>query len=163
MNEHNVPAIDRSIYPMPVFANLVVRDLSATAAFYARAGFVTLATIPGPGGVPLLVHLRRMKYQDLLVTQGEPAAGSVSVSFAAGDADLDAVAIALRAAGPDVEGPLDTPWFTTDLRFTDPDGNRVVLTAPQMADQEQARAWARDAITGDFDAPDDDALGAALR
>ncbi|KRE28573.1 glyoxalase/bleomycin resistance/extradiol dioxygenase family protein [Agromyces sp. Soil535] len=163
MNEHNVPAIDRSIYPMPVFANLVVRDLRTTEAFYSRAGFVTLATIPGPGGVPQLVHLRRMKYQDLLVTQGEPAAGSVSVSFAAGDADLDAVAVGLRAAGADVEGPLDTPWFTTDLRFTDPDGNRIVFTAPRMADQEQARAWAEEGITGDFDAPDDDTLGAALR
>jgi catechol 2,3-dioxygenase-like lactoylglutathione lyase family enzyme len=159
MNAQQTPEIDRSIYPMPMFANLVVRDLEATAAFYARAGFATLATIPGPGGDPQLVHLRRMRHQDLLVTAGEPEAGSVSISFAAGGADLAAVAAALVDGGGEVEGPVDTPWFTTDLRFTDPDGNRMVLTEPRFAELEQAREWARDGIVGDFERPDD--LGGA--
>lgn len=149
------PAIDRSIYPMPMFVKAVVSDLSAAQALYAVAGFVTLATIPGPGGVPSLVHLRREKYQDILMTQGPPERGTMSASFAAGDVDLADVADRLRAAGAEVAGPVDTPWFTTDVAFTDSDGNAVTLAAPRMADQAAARAWAKNQITGDFEVPED--------
>ena len=112
MTEKTGPAIDRSIYPMPMFINLVVSDLAASETLYAQAGFVTLATIPGPGGIPSLVHLRREKYQDILMTQGAPARGTASASFAAGDVDLVGVADRLRAAGAEVAGPTDTLWFT---------------------------------------------------
>ncbi|HCH46690.1 MAG TPA: glyoxalase [Glutamicibacter sp.] len=154
MTEKNGPDIDRSIYPMPMFINLVVSDLTAGEAFYASAGFVTLATIPGPGGVPSLVHLRREKYQDILMTQGTAARGTVSASFAAGQIDLDEVADSIRGAGGNVTGPIDTPWFTTDVTFSDPDGNTVTLTAPRMVDQTAAQAWVNDQITGDFEAPE---------
>ena len=154
MTEKTGPAIDRSIYAMPMFVNLVVSDLAAAEALYAEAGFVTLATIPGPGGVPSLVHLRREKYQDLLMTQGAPARGTTSASFAAGDVDLVGVADSLRSAGAEVAGPIDTLWFTTDVSFTDADGNIVTLTAPRAADQAQAQAWASDQISGDFEIPD---------
>ncbi len=152
MTEKSAPVIDRSIYPMPMFVNLVVSDLERTATLYAHAGFITLATIPGPEN-PQLLHLRRMRNQDLLVTRGEPAAGSMTVSFAAGDVDLTAVAAELRDAGAIVEGPFDTPWFTADVRFTDPDGTTVVLTARRMADWDDAEAWAKDSIHGDFIRP----------
>lgn len=148
------PAIDRSIYVMPMFVNLVVRDFAAAEALYAAAGFVALATIPGPGGVPSLVHLRREKYQDILMTRGEAVRGSVSASFAAGDVDLEEVADRLRSSGAEVAGPLDTPWFTTDVTFTDEDGNAITLTAPRAADQAVAQAWVSDHITGDFQLPD---------
>lgn len=154
MTENHGPAIDRSIYVMPMFVNFVVSDLAASEALYASAGFVTLATIPGPGGVPSLVHLRREKYQDILMTQGATVPGSISASFAAGDVDLEKVADRLRSAGAEVVGPLDTPWFTTDVTFTDKDGNTVTLTAPRMADQAAAQAWASDQITGDFELPE---------
>ncbi len=45
---------------------------------------------------------------------------------------------------------MDTPWFTSDLTIDDPDGNRVILTAPREAELEYAKEWARDNITGDF-------------
>lgn len=154
MTEKNGPAIDRSIYVMPMFVNLVVSDLAAAAALYASAGFVTLATIPGPGGVPSLLHLRREKYQDILMTQGAAVHGTVSASFAAGDIDLNEIADRIRLAGGDVTGPIDTPWFTTDVTFTDADGNTTTLTAPRSADQAAAQAWASDEITGDFEIPD---------
>lgn len=154
MTEKNGPAIDRSIYVMPMFVNLVVSDLAASEGLYASAGFVTLATIPGPGGVPSLVHLRREKYQDILMTQGAAVRGTVSASFAAGDVDLGDVAARVRSAGGDVTGPLDTPWFTTDVTFTDADGNTVTLTAPRMADQAAAQVWASDQITGNFELPE---------
>jgi predicted enzyme related to lactoylglutathione lyase len=154
MTEKNGPAIDRSIYAMPMFVNVVVGDLEAAESLYASAGFVTLATIPGPGGVPSLVHLRREKYQDILMTQGAAVHGTVFASFAAGEVDLDEVADRIRSAGGDVTGPIDTPWFTTDVRFADADGNTVTLTAPRMADQAAAQAWVNDQITGDFEVPE---------
>lgn len=158
MTDKTAPAIDRSIYPMPMFINLVVSDLAAAEALYAKAGFVTLATIPGPDGLPLLVHLRREKYQDILMTEGTPERGTTSASFAAGDVDLGQVADNLRSVGVDVTGPTDTPWFSTDLSFSDASGNTITLTAPRIADQAQAQAWVRDEISGDFDTSDNSSL-----
>ncbi len=158
MSENNAPAIDRSIYPIPMFVNLVVSDLAIAETLYASAGFVTLATISGPGGLPSLVHLRREKYQDLLMTQGLAVRGTVSASFAAGEVDLDEVADRIRSAGGDVTGPVDTPWFTTDVRFADADGDTVTLTAPRMVDQAAVQAWVSDQITGDFEIPEGFAL-----
>lgn len=148
------PEIDRSIYAMPMFVNLVARDLAAAGRLYAAAGFVTLATVPGPDGAPALVHLRREKHQDILVTPGTATVGSTSASFAAGNVDLAQVADQLRAAGADVDGPHDTPWFTTDIAFTDGDGNKIILTSPRTTDRAQAQEWARSQIIGDFEIPD---------
>lgn len=160
MTEKTGPKIDRSIYAMPMFVNLVAEDLAATERLFAAAGFVTLATIPGPDGAPFLVHLRREKYQDVLVTPGTATPGSTSVSFAAGDVELAEVAEQLRAAGADVNGPYDTPWFTTDVVFTDGDGNKIILTAPRAADQAQAQEWVGSQITGDFEIPDEVSINA---
>src|SRR4051794_3540446 len=79
--------IDRSIYAMPQWARLPVADLGASARWYVdAAGFEVLVTMPGPDGQPALVHLRRFRYQDiLLVPAGHPApAGGASIGFAAG-------------------------------------------------------------------------------
>ncbi|MFE3026938.1 VOC family protein [Nocardia tengchongensis] len=140
MSEH--PAIDRTIYPMPMFATFQVRDIAATTAFYEAAGFVALATIPGENG-PAVVHLRRMKYQDLLLVPGEPIPGSTTVSFSAGGEDLATLASTLRAfPGVTITGPADTAWYTSDVTITDPDGNRVILTAPRLAELDEAKQWA---------------------
>ncbi|GAB2516279.1 VOC family protein [Nocardia heshunensis] len=144
MSENTIPAIDRTIYPMPMFANFRVRDIAAATAFYEAIGFIALATIPGPGGTPAVVHLRRMKYQDLLLVPGDATPGT-TVSFAAGGEDLAALAKTLHASGfadATIEGPTDTPWFTSDVTIDDPDGNRIILTAPREADMEQAKQWA---------------------
>lgn len=154
MTQNNGPAIDRSIYAMPMFANLAVSDISSAEKLYASAGFVTLATIPDPGGTPSLIHLRREKYQDILMAQGEAPHGSVSTSFAAGDVDLEDVAGRLRSSGAEVTGPIDTPWFSTDVTFADEDGNTITLTAPRTADCAESRAWADAQIKGDFEQPE---------
>ncbi|MCP2336449.1 VOC family protein [Actinomadura rupiterrae] len=145
--------IDRTIYPMPMFATFRVADVKAAAAFYEAAGFVSLATVPGPDGSPAVIHLRRMKYQDLLLVPGEAVPGSTTVSFSAGDQDLAALAASLREAafeGAHVSGPSDTPWFTSDLTIDDPDGNRIILTAPRMGEMGQAKEWAK-TFEGDYE------------
>ncbi len=152
MSENTAPTIDRTIYPMPMFATFQVADIAAAEAFYQAAGFISLATIPGPDGSTALVHLRRMKYQDLLIVPGEPDRGSTTVSFAAGGQDLAELAATLRAAAlgkTRIEGPTDTPWFTSDLTIDDPDGNRMILTAFREAELDRASEWAQ-TFTGDY-------------
>jgi catechol 2,3-dioxygenase-like lactoylglutathione lyase family enzyme len=147
------PPISRAIYGMPMFATLQARDLAATVSWYTEGlGFINLFTMPGPDGAPLLVHLRRWQFQDLLVrparnpaTPGDgPARGPATpgstcqLSFAAVYGELGALAERARAhAGGRVDGPADTPWNTRDLTATDPDGQVVVFTAarpPELAD-----------------------------
>jgi catechol 2,3-dioxygenase-like lactoylglutathione lyase family enzyme len=147
------PPISRAIYGMPMFATLQARDLAATVSWYTDGlGFINLFTMPGPDGAPLLVHLRRWQFQDLLVrpargpaTPGDRAArgpatpgSTCQLSFAAVYGELDALAERARAhAAGRVDGPADTPWNTRDLTVTDPDGQVVVFTAarpPELAD-----------------------------
>src|SRR5438477_9859595 len=64
------------VYPMPFFATLECGDVNATAAWYRDAlGFGIMFAGPEIGGQPSLVHLRRKKYQDVLL---RPAANAAS-------------------------------------------------------------------------------------
>ena len=145
MTELPAPGIDRDIYPMPMFPTLPVSDLSASTRWYEALGFVVLATMPGPDGPESLVHLRRLRYQDVLLVRGAPTPGP-RISFAAGDDDLRTRAehvarFAVQAGAGAVEGPVDTPWFSRDVVATDPDGYVVVLTTPRMADIAANAEW----------------------
>lgn len=136
------------IYPMPAFATITVADVAAVAAWYEHAlGFATVFKGPEIGGQPMLVHLRRRKYQDLLVALSQPGApsadapSSLTLSFNA-EGEVDAVAERARGAEPlgrsSVTGPIDTPWNTRDVRVTDPAGHRLVFTERnQNADPAQ--------------------------
>jgi uncharacterized glyoxalase superfamily protein PhnB len=136
------PAISRAIYAMPMFATILARDIGATVSWYtAGLGFIDLFTMPGPHGDPVLVHLRRWQFQDLLVRPARElvAAGNGgTLSFAAVYDEIDALAERARShGGGQVDGPADTPWNTRDLTTTDPDGNVVIFTAarpPELAD-----------------------------
>jgi uncharacterized glyoxalase superfamily protein PhnB len=125
--------VTRDIYPMPAFVTLTVPDVERAVDWYVRGlDFVPLFTLPGPDGRPALVHLRRWRYQDVLVRPGTPTGdGDAWVpSVMAVAEELDALAGRARAhGGGAVEGPLDTPWSTRDLVVTDPFGNRLVYTA----------------------------------
>lgn len=126
------PGVTRDIYPMPAFVTLTVPDLDRAVDWYVDGlDFISLFTMPGRDGRPMLVHLRRWRYQDVLVRQGEPATGGAwAPSVMAVAEDLPALAERARAhGGGTVEGPYDTPWNTRDLTVTDPFGNRLVYTA----------------------------------
>lgn len=139
-----VGGIDTGIYLMPGFVTFQVGDLASSTRWYVQGlGFVVLAELAGPGGTPVLVHLRRHRYQDILLVPARPgedgpgqARGSgVRYSVSAGGEDLEARAALARAAGGGtVEGPARTLWNTVDLFCWDPDGHQVVLTAPVTAD-----------------------------
>lgn len=145
--------IDRSVYPMPGFVTFTVADLARSTRWYVDGlGLVVLAELPARDATPPLVHLRRHRYQDvLLVVVGPPAEGSealgrgVQYTVAAGREDLPSRAdhartVAAALPGAAVEGPSRTPWNTVDLVCTDSDGYRVVLTRP-VAEQEVDHQW----------------------
>jgi catechol 2,3-dioxygenase-like lactoylglutathione lyase family enzyme len=129
-----VPEIDRSVYVMPAFATLRVSDLEASRRWYVEGlGFEVLADLPGPSGDVALIHLRRWRYQDLLLVPGRapdsPPAHGVRLTFSAYGSDLEELAAQARAiGGGGVEGPSPTPWNTRDVLARDPDGYEVVFT-----------------------------------
>jgi catechol 2,3-dioxygenase-like lactoylglutathione lyase family enzyme len=130
------------IYPMPSFVNLIVSDLDASSRFYQEAlGFKHIFTTPGPGDKPALVHLRWMKYADLLLSLPgdgkeipEPRGAGVSLSFQMLDrfeGKVDLLADQAKAHGADImSGPLDQPWNVREVTILDPDGYRLVFTTP---------------------------------
>ena len=140
--------ITRDIYGMPAFVSLEVADVRAAAAWFTGAlDFVELFAMP-PGDRPMLIHLRRWRYQDILLRQGEGDAvvgHGVQVSFAATYEELDGLAQRARAFGADVEDPVDTAWNTRDLTLTRPLGLRIVLPAGRPAALRDA------AFTADMD------------
>ena len=146
------PPVSRAIYGMPMFATLLARDLAATVSWYTEGlGFTDLFTRPGPDGAPIMVHLRRWHFQDLLVRPArEPVTpgGGCQLSFAAVHGEIDALAERARAhGGGRVDGLADTPWNTRDLTTADPDGHVVIFTTarpPELADpafSARMRQW----------------------
>jgi catechol 2,3-dioxygenase-like lactoylglutathione lyase family enzyme len=136
------PVVDTAIYPMPLFVRLEATDLARSRAFYTGAlDFIELAVLPGPGGAPFLVHLRRWRHQDILLVPARGpvrAAQGLGVGLAAERAALAGLAERARAAGAEVDGPLDTPWNTVDVTVTDPDGLRLTYTAPRPVGRRDA-------------------------
>jgi len=128
------------IYPMPSFVTLAVKDTARSSAWYQDVlGFRHVATIPGPGGKPYLVHLRWVKYADLLlVAERAPVNDPKGIActlcfsmFARGEDSVDPLADKARSAGATiVAGPADMPWNAREVTIADPDGFRLNFTAP---------------------------------
>jgi uncharacterized glyoxalase superfamily protein PhnB len=125
--------ITRDIYGMPAFVILTVPDARATAAWFTDSlDFIELFAMP-PGDDPELIHLRRWRYQDILLrrgdTTGEQIGDGFQLSLAAAYDELDDLAATARTAGALVEGPSDTRWNTRDVAVVAPTGLRLVFTA----------------------------------
>ena len=122
------------IYPMPSFPILTVRDLEASAQWYQEVlGFQHIFTIPGHGG-PMLVHLRWMKYADLLLRRQmgsieQPKGLGISLSFSVFEGGVDAIANRARHKGATLESePKNQPWNARDFSLRDPDGFLLTFT-----------------------------------
>ena len=129
------------IYPMPSFPMLIVQDLEVSANWYQELGFKHIFSMPGPGGMPALVHLRWVKYADLLIARSregkeipEPRGAGVSLNFSMFDrfaGSVDALAEQAKKMKADIlSGPLDQPWNVRELTIRDPDGYQLIFTAP---------------------------------
>ena len=133
------PSAEIEIYPMPSFPTLVVSDIQASALWYCEVlGFTNVFTMPGPNGVPTLVHLRWIKYADLLLfpdrensLANKPKGVGVALNYSTGDIEQ----LAKRARQHNariVEGPINRPWNICELVILDPDGYRLVFNGPRL-------------------------------
>jgi len=127
---------ERQIYPMPSFPLLNVTDVDRSSRWYQDTlGFADVFTMRNHDGTALLAHLRWCTYADVLLTSTrtpiERARGlGIALNFATVSADD--VAEQARAAGATIlDGPVDRPWNARDVTIADPDGYRLVFTAPQ--------------------------------
>ncbi|HVA22684.1 MAG TPA: hypothetical protein VNN74_11405 [Candidatus Micrarchaeia archaeon] len=148
MTEVPVPAIERSLYPMPALVARSVRELARTQR-WSEEGLdrATLAQIPDPSGAAVLVPLRRRRHQDILLVLGASGGAAESsrirLTVAAETTDLEGLADRARAAGGHTAGgSLATPWNTLDLVTTDPDADTVGFTQRLTADRRDP-AFAR--------------------
>lgn len=133
------------IYGMPMFVTVPTSDLDTSVDFWTEAlGFFTLFSIPGR-----LVHLRRWAFQDVLLVPAPHESAPVnepmmSVSFACVLSQIDEIAAACNQSRPgSATGPRTTPWNSSEVEITTPEGVRVVLTAarPLAPHSEQACAF----------------------
>jgi catechol 2,3-dioxygenase-like lactoylglutathione lyase family enzyme len=129
------------IYPMPFFPMLIVRDLDASSKWYQKVlGFKHIFSMPEPGGLVGLVHLRWVKYADLLLTKSmhgldmqSPLGVGVSLNFQISDrfdGDIAGFAEQAKEEGAKVSGPIDQPWNVQEVTVLDPDGYKLVFTKP---------------------------------
>ena len=146
------------VYPMPMFARLECEDLERARDWYVAAlGFGDMFSMPGPDGKPVMVHLRRRKYQDIMLvprsedSEAESAGDVVTARpklLLQFDADGEVAALYERAKGAAavgqavIEEPRVTPWNTRDLHATDPDGHALVFSE-RNHDRKLHEEWSR--------------------
>jgi len=139
------PSAEIEIYPMPSFPTLVASDIQASARWYCEAlGFTHVYTMPGPNGVPSLVHLRWIKYADLLLFPDRDDALAnrlkgigVALNYSAGDVEQLAERARIHNAHI-VEGPVDRPWNVRELVILDPDGYRLVFNSRRLDGEQRS-------------------------
>jgi catechol 2,3-dioxygenase-like lactoylglutathione lyase family enzyme len=122
-------------YPMPMFVILEVGNLPSSADWYQQVlGFRVV--FRGPPDNPTMVHLRRERYQDLLLQASRPdieekVGRGVLIQFQAGETIVDEIARRARRLGvQNVEGPVERPWNVRDVTISDLDGYRLRFSEP---------------------------------
>jgi uncharacterized glyoxalase superfamily protein PhnB len=127
------------IYPMPVFLTLAVENVSKSAEWYHNAlNFTTIFAMNDPITNELnFVHLRRKKYQDILLVKGQTDramnTGGIAVTFQAWE-DIDLLTQHAQKYGTRVLiAPHDTAWNTREVTFRDNDGYVINFTYPGAA------------------------------
>ncbi len=140
-------------YPMPAFVTLEVMNIAASVSWYENAlGFrVVFQSPPGPAAGAMMVHLRRDRYQDLLLFSAqdgelEKRGGGVILNFLPGDEPVEVIARRAASAGSTkVEGPIDRPWNVKEITILDPDGYRIrfseVLDPDKSFDDVVGQGW----------------------
>jgi catechol 2,3-dioxygenase-like lactoylglutathione lyase family enzyme len=122
-------------YPMPLFINLEVADLSSSAEWYRKAlGFRIVYS--RPPGAPALIHLRRERYQDILLIPSHEdrplqSGKGIVIQIQAGSVGVEEIARQAKVAGTlHVEGPVERPWNVRDVTIHDLDGYRLRFSEP---------------------------------
>jgi catechol 2,3-dioxygenase-like lactoylglutathione lyase family enzyme len=121
---------NEEFYPMPAFAMLMVKDMAASRQWYQ-----TVVGFRAVYEAPFIIHLRRERYQDILLlpvgpgTEITPSA-SIILNFNTGETTIAAMTETVRASGARYEGPIERPWNVRELTVYDPDGYMLRFTEP---------------------------------
>jgi len=134
------------IYPMAMFPTFEVADIRESIDWYTNVmGFVLIYEMPEPDGKAYIAHVRKDRHQDIMLigrSEGKyddvvkkGAGVSITFQFAGSDdgpqLSIDDYASQIRGAGANVlEGPVNRPWNTRELIVADPDGYRLIFSAP---------------------------------
>jgi catechol 2,3-dioxygenase-like lactoylglutathione lyase family enzyme len=128
--------MEEEFYPMPAFASLMVKDMAASRQWYHEVlGFRAVYE------APFIVHLRRERYQDILLLPAQPGneitpSASIILNFNAGQTTIAAILETVRAGGARFEGPIERPWNVRELTVYDPDGYMLKFTEPLTTDRK---------------------------
>jgi hypothetical protein len=132
------------VYPMPMFIAIETQNVQELASWYQGAlGFATMFTKHDSNGQPVLIHLRRSKYQDILIRYEQSSSSGFAICNTAicfqADGEIDkiaTVATAHPAMGQcRVDSPVDTPWNTRSFTVIDPEGRKLVFSHPRFDPQ----------------------------
>jgi len=121
------------IYPMPIFCTLTVKNVNEAIDWYKALGFRSIFALSDPVTKELnFAHLRRHKYQDILLVKGqsnkENNSHGISITFQAWT-DIDSLTDTARSNGARIiVEPHNTPWNTRDVVFEDKDGYNITFT-----------------------------------
>jgi uncharacterized glyoxalase superfamily protein PhnB len=133
-------AMNKEFYPMPMFIRMFVRNIAASAQWYADAlGFRSVYALAGADGRQVMNHIQLAKYQDLmLLSQSDETADVASngliISFSY-DGDLEALAQRAISTGATVGGPTAMPYNAYELTVIDPNG--FILIFSQVIDADR--------------------------
>lgn len=135
--------MSEEFYPMPLFVRMFVRDIAASAQWYADAlGFRSVYVLSNADGRQTMNHLRLAKYQDLMLlaqsqgTSDDPSSRLI-ISFSY-DGNLQALAQRALSVGATVGGPTAMPHNAYELTVIDPNG--FILIFSQIIDADRTFA-----------------------
>lgn len=123
------------IYPMPVFCTLTVKNVEESLNWYNALGFRSIFSLHDLDTKELcFAHLRRYKYQDILLIKGESDkinnGHGIAITFQAWT-DIDMLTKKGRENGLCIRiEPHNTLWNTRDVTFEDKDGYNITFTYP---------------------------------
>ncbi|MGE5415468.1 MAG: VOC family protein [Acidobacteriota bacterium] len=133
-------------YPMPAFPTLWVKDVMISSKWYQRiGGFEVVFELPGPDRRLRLAHMRRGKYQDVMLVADPPGFNvspeyrgrGVTLTFAI-DEDLESFANRARERGGHIlAGPGDQTWNAREIIMSDPDGYRLIFSKRSAVEKDE--------------------------
>lgn len=123
---------------MPIFCTLTVKSIEKSIDWYKSLGFRSIFSIQDPATDKVtFAHLRREKYQDILLVKGigdaTANAGGMAITMQAWG-DIDQLTENAKNLGARViVEPYDTPWNTREVTFEDCDGYRITFSYPNQS------------------------------
>lgn len=118
-------------YPMLMFVKLPVKDIVKASNWYQdKLGFQKLYTFNDQSGSPIMVHIRRQRYQDLMLIQDEHSSvgSDVVINLLVKDIAMIAEKIEEQSV---VSPPVQKPWQAVEMTLIDLDGHKLTLTEPK--------------------------------